>query len=101
MDQFDLKILEDMVRRIVREELQSALTPPSDERAVDLREMGRILGFGPDKVRVLAKEGKIPGEKFGGSWRFYPSAVRAEISKPKPYDPWAQPARSHARRRIS
>lgn len=89
------------MRRVVRDELQTALTPPADEHAVDLREMGRMLGFGPDKVRILAKEGKIPGEKFGGSWRFYPSAVRAEISRPNPYDPWAQSARSRARRRIS
>lgn len=53
MDLLDLKLLEDMVRRVVREELQAALTPPSDERAVDLREMARILSFGPDKVRIM------------------------------------------------
>lgn len=68
------------------------------EVAVTLEEMARILASSKDTVRRMAKDGSIPAFKVGRDWRFFPSLVIAELSKPR--DPWAKSSHSrNARRR--
>ncbi len=71
----------------------------SHECAVDLADMARILGVSTDTVYRMVRTGDIPGFKVGGVWRFFPSEVRAHLNRPK--DPWAQSARSRARKRVA
>lgn len=74
------------------------MIPADDEIPVPLSEMARRLNTSPDTVRRMAKAGTIPAFKVGRDWRFFPSLVIAELSKPR--DPWAKSSHSrNARRR--
>ena len=74
------------------------MIPTDDEIPVPLFEMARRLNTSPDTVRRMAKAGTIPAFKVGRDWRFFPSLVIAELSKPR--DPWAKSRHSrNARRR--
>lgn len=89
----------DIVRTIVREELERALNiVAAPEVTVDANELARILNVSTDTVYRMARTGDIPGHKLG-QWRFWPSEVRAHISRPR--DPWQQSNRSRARKRIT
>lgn len=37
---------------------------------ISAKELGRVMQVSAQTVNRLAKEGKIPGFKFGGGWRF-------------------------------
>ena len=69
------------------------MTDPT-EHAVDIRGIADILGISTDTAYRKANLGQIPGFRVGRSWRFFPSVVRAELSKPR--DPWAYSARALA-----
>lgn len=38
--------------------------------------VAQLLGYTVDRVQRLAKEGKIPAFRLGGSWRFEKSALQ-------------------------
>lgn len=46
-------------------------------------EAGLLLGLHQRTVYKLVKTGKIPGKKFGGSWRFSREALIALTVSPK------------------
>lgn len=67
------------------------------EEAVGVTEIARLLGVSTDTVYSKVRSGEIPGFKVGRVWRFWPSEVRAHLSRPR--DPWEQsPASRRARR---
>lgn len=41
--------------------------------------VAQLLGYTVDRVQRLAKEGKIPAFRLGGSWRFEKSALQEWI----------------------
>lgn len=41
--------------------------------------VAQLLGYTVDRVQRLAKEGKIPAFKVGGSWRFEKAALQEWI----------------------
>lgn len=49
------------------------------ELVVDSPRVAQLLGYTVDRVQRLAKEGKIPAFKVGGSWRFEKSALQEWI----------------------
>lgn len=40
------------------------------EVMLSVEELGKYLDLTPQTIYVLARKGKIPGVKVGGSWRF-------------------------------
>lgn len=74
------------------------MSAADEELPVPIAEMARLLAVSTDSVRRKAKDGSIPAFKVGRVWRFYPSLVIAELTKPR--DPWAKSSHScNARRR--
>lgn len=74
----------------------------TDEEAVDVAEMSRLLGYSEYVVRAMARNGAIPGHKPTGrpkgEWRFYPSEVREHLTQ-KPG--WHQSNQSRGRKRVA
>ena len=96
-----MELTETDIRRIIREELERIMNqPPMPEVAVDLKEMARLLNVATGTVIAMVRRGEITEgvKKIGGVWRFWPSQVRAQLSKPKPYDIWEQPKRALVKR---
>ena len=48
---------------------------PSDE-ILTVREVAEYLRLGESTIYRLAQEGKIPGRKIGGTWRFSRQAIK-------------------------
>ena len=71
---------------------------PEIELTVDVAELAVILKKSPWTVRKLARNGDIPAFKVGKDWRFYPSEVRAHLTRPRT---WNQSAQSRGRKRIA
>lgn len=71
-----------------------------EEAAVGVAEIAVMLKASPTKIYEMVRRGDLPGFKLGGTWRFFPSEVKAHVRAPKT-DPWAQSARSRARRRVA
>ncbi len=49
---------------------------------IDSREASEVLQIHEETVRRLAREGKLPGFKVGGGWRFSRAALRDWMSSP-------------------
>lgn len=56
---------------VMRNELPEVLTP---------EQAGELLQYHPKTVMRLAREGRIPGRKVGGQWRFSREALLAWLS---------------------
>lgn len=67
------------------------------DTVVTVAELAEELRCSREKVYRMARAGDIPGFRVGRVWRFDLDAVRARLNPV--HDPWAQPARSRARRR--
>jgi len=50
-------------------------------------ELSRILKLHPFTVTRLAREGKLPGFKVGGSWRFRKDEFVVWLAEQSPYKP--------------
>jgi len=46
-------------------------------------EVAQALKLHPYTIRRLSREGKIPGFKFGGQWRFHKEAIQKWMTKGK------------------
>lgn len=46
-----------------------------DEEILNLKETAQLLRVKPKRVYLLAKNGKLPGAKVGGRWRFVKSQI--------------------------
>lgn len=46
-------------------------------RFLTVRQVAEWLGYHPDHVRRLARQGKLPGRTISGSWRFDSSEIEA------------------------
>ena len=53
---------------------------PADIEILDVAGAAQALGFSTKYIRQLAREGKLPGTKFGNTWRFLRSDLRSTIS---------------------
>ena len=56
-------------------ETRSAPNLPSDE-ILTVREVADYLRLGESTIYRLAQEGKIPGRKIGGTWRFSRQTIK-------------------------
>lgn len=72
---------------------------PAEPRIVTVAELAKILKVSPAAIYDLATGGKIPAMKVGGRWRFDMDDVLDRLQEP--IDMWAQPARSHRRKRAT
>jgi excisionase family DNA binding protein len=72
-----------IVAQVGRDHLNE-LSPQVDfgfgQRLVKMRELAARVGLPLATVKHLAMEGKIPGLKLGGQWRFNASAVETQLS---------------------
>jgi excisionase family DNA binding protein len=59
------------------------------EEPLTVTEMAAYLKKSEYTVRELAKAGKIPGHKVGGTWRFFLSEFRASRTAAV-VDPWVR-----------
>lgn len=66
------------------------------EQTVGVEAMAAILQKSPFTTRKLARNGDIPAFKLGCEWRFYPSDVRAHLTRPRT---WNQSNQSRGRKR--
>lgn len=71
----------------------------TDETAVTVADLARLLRKSPDTIYRLARAGAIPGFKVGGEWRFFKSAVLEHLTRPP--EPLAQSQRSRQAKRIT
>jgi excisionase family DNA binding protein len=55
-------------------ETRSTPNPPTDE-ILTVREVADYLRLGESTIYRLAQEGKLPGRKIGGTWRFSRQAI--------------------------
>jgi len=51
------------------------------EPLIDSIEAAELLGVHPESVRRRARDGEIPGLKFGKLWRFRLSVLEAHVQK--------------------
>jgi len=70
----------------------------ADEPTADVLEMAAILKKSPWTVRKMARNKEIPAFKVGKDWRFYPSDVRAHLTRPRK---WNQSNQSRGRKRAA
>jgi hypothetical protein len=68
------------------------------ERAIDVVGLAQMLSISIWKAQELGKDPLFPSFKVGNSHRFWPSAVREYVNRPR--DPWKQSAQSLGRKRI-
>ncbi len=45
------------------------ITPPF-EALLGVEQAGKVLGFHPETVREMARQGLLPGRKIGKYWKF-------------------------------
>lgn len=48
----------------------------ADRKVADPRYVGALLGLNPETIKVAARRGFMPGEKFGQRWLFEREALR-------------------------
>jgi excisionase family DNA binding protein len=51
------------------------------EPLLDSQEVGKLMGVHPETVKRRARNGEIPGVKFGKLWRFRASALDSYIQR--------------------
>lgn len=74
------------------------MTPYEGERAIDAVGLSQMLGISVWKAREHGKDPLFPSFREGNEHRFWPSAVREYVTRPR--DPWKQSARSLGRKRV-
>lgn len=62
------------------------------EQRVTAAELAEELRISIKTVYRMARDGDIPAERYGNSWRFVPNQVH-ESRKHQPIDLWARPSR--------
>lgn len=76
------KILEDLVRRIVREELDARDRGAGDaDRLLTDREAADRIGMSPSFIRDARRDGRLPYKRFGRAIRFAAADVDALAAK--------------------
>ncbi len=54
--------------------------PPPDKDVLDVDDVAALMDLNTETVRRLAREGKLPGRKVGGAWRFSRPALLAWLA---------------------
>lgn len=54
---------------------------------LEVHHVARKLGYGPDHVRQLIRDGKLRGIRFGRRWRIDPSDLKAYIDRHRTQEP--------------
>ncbi|REJ06306.1 helix-turn-helix domain-containing protein [Microbacterium bovistercoris] len=95
----DSERLEQMIRRVVREELAAASARRTNSRSLTTDELAspEYLNCHPDTVRAKARRGDIPFFKVGTEYRFDWEDVKKALT-PEKVDPWINPRSRQARR---
>lgn len=55
------------------------LVPPEKD-VLDVEDVAALMDLNTETVRRLAREGKLPGRKVGGAWRFSKPALLAWLA---------------------
>jgi len=56
-------------------------TVPNISKMLTIKEVAELMGVHERTIYRLANEGKMPGFKFGGTWRFDPETIKQWISQ--------------------
>jgi len=56
-------------------------TVPNISKMLTIKEVAESMGVHQRTIYRLAKGGKMPGFKFGGTWRFDPETIRQWINQ--------------------
>ena len=54
---------------------------PTVERLIDANAAAKVLGLHPATVRIMARDGRLPGLRIGTCWRFRESSLDAWIEE--------------------
>lgn len=74
-------ITPDELRRLVREEVVSALSAMPQNDVLTLRQAAALLKRHPKSLARCAARGDVPGHKNGRDWRFIRSELMAWMEK--------------------
>lgn len=60
-----------------------------EENVMTVQEVAVFLRLAESTVYKLAQEGKLPGRKVGGAWRFSRKGLEAWLERPSNYTDWS------------
>lgn len=78
------KMLEDLVRRIVREELDARDRDAGDADLITTEQAAARLGMSPSYIRDARRAGRLPAKRIGRAVRFAIADVDALATKRAP-----------------
>lgn len=64
-----------------------------DDQVMTVREVSAFLRLAESTVYKLALEGKLPGRKVGGTWRFSRRGLEEWLKRPEQNDDLSEPTR--------
>jgi len=78
-----------LLTRVLGPEVAKDAIPPLpgdhvEPGIVDSRELAKLLGVTDRTMALLMREGQVPGERVGGTWRTYWPSIRSRLAEGTP-----------------